>query len=164
MKVGVSGFGGVLPFARRMLVEERKWLTEAEFTDVLSLGQFLPGPNIVNVSIMVGRRFQGAGGSLAATLGLMLLPLAVILALAALYGQLAQFERVRSATIAMSAAAAGLMLSLGFRMARPIQRTPWQVGVVAIAFVAIGIMRWPLLWVLAGLVPLAFALAWWLRR
>ena len=164
MKVGVSGFGGVLPFARRMLVDQRKWLTEAEFNEVLSLGQFLPGPNIVNVSIMVGRRFQGAGGSLCATLGLMLLPLAVILALAALYGELAQFERVRSATTAMSAAAAGLMLSVGFKMARPIQRTPWQLGVVAVAFVAIGILRWPLLWVLAGLVPLAFGIAWWLRK
>src|SRR6476620_11825523 len=98
LKVGVSGFGGVLPFARRMLVDERKWLTEMQFNEVLSLGQFLPGQNIVNVSIMVGRRFQGIAGSLAATLGLMLLPLAMILSLAALYGQIEQFERVRSAT------------------------------------------------------------------
>src|SRR3954469_14522823 len=79
LKTGISGFGGVLPFARRMLVDERKWLTELEFNEVLSLGQFLPGPNIVNVSIMVGRRFQGAGGALAAVCGLMLLPLAMIL-------------------------------------------------------------------------------------
>jgi chromate transporter len=164
MQCGVSGFGGVLPFARRMLVDERKWLTELEFNEVLSLGQFLPGPNIVNVSIMVGRRFQGIGGSLAAVLGLMLLPLAIILSLAALYGQVEQYERVRSATGAMSAAAAGLMLSVGLKMARPIQRTPWQIGVVIVAFVAIGLLRLPLLWVLATLGPAAYALAWWLRK
>ena len=164
MKVGVSGFGGVLPFARRMLIDERRWLTEPEFNEVLSLSQFLPGPNIVNVSIIVGRRFQGAAGSLSATLGLMLLPLVIILALAAIYGQFAQFERVRSATGAVSAAAAGLMLSVGFKMARPIQRRPWQVIVVVIAFMTIGILRWPLLWVLAVLGPIAFLIAWWLRK
>src|SRR5665647_1519263 len=75
LQVGLSGFGGVLPFARRMLVDKRRWLTELEFNEVLSLSQFLPGPNIVNVSIIVGRRFQGPIGALAATLGLMLMPL-----------------------------------------------------------------------------------------
>ena len=164
MKVGISGFGGVLPFARRMLVEQRKWLTELEFNEVLSLSQFLPGPNIVNVSIIVGRRFHGVAGSLAATVGLMLLPLVIILVLAAVYGQFAHIERVRSATVAMSAAAAGLMLSVGFKMARPIRRTPWQVVVVFIAFVAIGLLRLPLLWVLAVLGPGAFGVAWWLRK
>ena len=88
----------------------------------------------------------------------------IILVLAAVYGQFAQFERVRSATGAVSAAAAGLMLSVGFKMAQPIRRTPWQAIVVVIAFVAIGILRWPLLWVLAVLGPLAFGVAWWLRK
>src|SRR5260370_38542884 len=74
LKVGMSGFGGVMPFARRMLVEERRWLSEREFTEVLSLSQFLPGPNIINVSIIVGSRFAGPAGSLAASLGLMLMP------------------------------------------------------------------------------------------
>src|SRR5512143_3135201 len=79
LRVGVSGFGGVLPFARRMLVERERWLTEQEFTEVLSLGQFLPGPNIVNVSVIVGRRFHGPLGALVATIALMAPPLAIVL-------------------------------------------------------------------------------------
>ena len=92
LKVGMSGFGGVMPFARRMLVEERRWLTEREFTEVLSLSQFLPGPNIINVSIIVGSRFAGPAGSLVASLGLMLMPFLIVLALAALY---ARFDALR---------------------------------------------------------------------
>ena len=162
--VGLSGFGGVLPFARRMLIERKQWLTELEFNEVLSLSQFLPGPNIVNVSIIVGRRFQGVPGALASTLGLMLMPLVIVLLLAALYGQFAQIEAVRGASHAVSAAAAGLMLGVGFRMARPIRRTPWQVAVALVALVAIGLLRQPLLWVLALLVPVSVGVAWWQRR
>jgi chromate transporter len=164
LQVGISGFGGVLPFARRMLVDKRRWLTELEFNEVLSLSQFLPGPNIVNVSIIVGRRFQGPLGALAATLGLMLMPLVIILVLAALYGQFAQIAAVRGGSNAVSAAAAGLMLAVGFKMARPIRKTPWQAGVAVVAFAAIGLARLPLLWVLAVLAPLAVWIAWWQRR
>ncbi|MEP6610027.1 MAG: chromate transporter [Burkholderiaceae bacterium] len=164
LKVGLSGFGGVLPFARRMLVEQRRWLTELEFNEVLSLSQFLPGPNIVNVSVIVGRRFQGALGALAATLGLLLMPLVIIISLAALYGRFAQFDAVRGASGAVSAAAAGLMLAVGIKMARPIHRTPWQVAIALVVFVAIGPLRLPLLWVLAVLVPIAVGVAWWVRR
>src|SRR5438552_10156123 len=85
LKIGLSGFGGVLPFARRMLVEQQHWLSELEFLDVLSLSQFLPGPNIVNVSIIIGRRFRGVTGAIAASAGLLLMPLVIVLALAPLY-------------------------------------------------------------------------------
>jgi len=158
--VGMSGFGGVLPFARRMVVERRRWLSEQEFTEVLSLSQFLPGPNIVNVAIIIGRRFQGLTGAVAATAGLLLMPLLVVLLLATVYARFEQIEAVRGACAGVSAAASGLVLSMGFKLARPIARTPWQVGIGVIAFVAIGIARLPLLWVLAALVPLAVALAW----
>src|SRR5437667_9572173 len=111
LKIGLSGFGGVLPFAHRMLVDRQGWLAEQEFIDVLSLSQFLPGPNIVNVSIIVGRRFQGVSGSIAASVGLMLMPLAVVLALATLYAQYAQIDAVRSACSAVSASASGLIVA-----------------------------------------------------
>jgi chromate transporter len=163
LKIGLSGFGGVLPFARRKLVERERWLTEQEFTEVLSLSQFLPGPNIVNLSVIVGRRFQGAAGAFAATAGLMLMPLVIVLLLATLYAQFAQIEAVRGACTAVSAAAAGLVLAMGCRMARPIARTPWQVAMALVAFVAIAILRLPLLWTLLALVPLGVAIAWWRR-
>jgi chromate transporter len=160
LKVGLTGFGGVLPFARRMLVEERRWLSESEFNEVLSLAQFLPGPNIVNVTVIVGRRHHGIPGALAATAGLMLMPLVIVLALATVYARFAQLDPVRGACTGISAAAAGLILSMGCKMARALRRSTWQIGIAAIVFVAIGVLRVPLLWTLAAMVPIAVAIAW----
>src|SRR5712691_10635084 len=164
LKMGLSGFGGGLPFARRMIVEQRRWLSEAEFLDVLSLSQFLPGPNIVNVSIIIGRRFQGVAGAIAASVGLMLMPLVVVLALATLYAQYAQVEAVRNTCSAVSASASGLIVATALKLARPIRESAWQVGVCIVAFVAIALLRVPLLWVLAALCPLSFGIAWGTRR
>jgi chromate transporter len=160
LKVGLSGFGGVLPFARRMIVEERRWLTETEFLDVLSLSQFLPGPNIVNVSVIIGRRFQGIAGSIAATGGLMLMPLAIVLVLATIYGEFAQVAAVRNALGGMSASASGLILATALKLARPIKSSAWQIGVCAAVFAAMALVRLPLLWVLIVMSPVSFGLAW----
>ena len=164
LKIGVSGFGGVMPFAHRMLVERRRWLTEQDFTEVLSLAQFLPGPNIVNFSVIVGRRFQGPKGALAASLGLMLMPLVIVLLLAMLFAQYAHIDAVRGACNGVSAAASGLVLSVALKMAQPIRRNPVEVAICAIVFVAIALLRLPLLWVLAVLVPVSVAIAWRSRR
>ena len=164
LQVGLSGFGGVLPFARRMLVEERRWLTEQEFTEVLSLSQFLPGPNIVNVSIIVGRRFHGPLGALVATIALMAAPLAIVLVLATLFAQVADVPAVRGACKAVSAAASGLVLTTAIRMARPIRTTPWQLAIAGTVFAAIGLARASMLAVLAVVVPASLALAWLRRR
>jgi len=158
--VGVSGFGGVMPFAHRMLVERRRWLTEREFTEALSLSQFLPGPNIVNLSVIVGRRFQGTAGAIVATVGLLLLPLAIVLVLATLFAQFAHVDAVRGACSGVSAAASGLILSVAIKMARPIRRAPPQVAIATVTFAAIAVLRLPLLWVLAVLAPVSIGLAW----
>ena len=163
LEVGVSGFGGVLPFARRMLVEQRRWLTEQEFTEVLSLSQFLPGPNIVNAAIIIGRRFQGVQGAVAASVGLLLMPLVIVLVLAALFAEFAQVDAVRGACNGVSAAASGLVLAMALRMARPLRRTGWQIGLALVVFAAIGLARWSMLWVLAVAAPVSLALAWWRR-
>ena len=162
--VGMQGFGGVLPFARRMLVEQRRWLSEREFIEVLSLSQFLPGPNIVNVSIIVGSRFRGLSGSLAASLGLMLMPFLIVLALAATYAQFAAIEAVRGATNGVSAAATGLVIAVGIKMARPLKGVAWQIAMAALTFVAIALLRVPLLWALAVLAPVSIAIAWRMQR
>jgi chromate transporter len=162
LMVGLQGFGGVLPFARRMLVEQHRWLSEREFTEVLSLSQFLPGPNIVNASIIIGNRFRGPLGSIAATLGLMLLPFVIVLILAALYARFADLEAVRGATNGVSAAATGLIIATGFKMARALKGIPWQIVMCALAFIAIALLRLPLLWVLAVLAPISIAIAWWM--
>ncbi|HYL32454.1 MAG TPA: chromate transporter, partial [Stellaceae bacterium] len=87
MLISAVAFGGVLPWARRKLVEDRRWLTEREFLDTLALCQFLPGPNIVNLSIAVGARFRGLAGSIAAFLGILGLPCFVVVILGALYSR-----------------------------------------------------------------------------
>src|SRR5881397_3690023 len=157
LKIGLSGFGGVLPFAHRMLVDRQGWLAEQEFIDVLSLSQFLPGPNIVNVSIIVGRRFQGVAGSVAACLGLLLMPLVIVLALAAVYAQFAQFEAVRGACSGVSASASALIVATALKLARPLKASAWQVVICGVAFVAIALLRVPLLWMLAALCPVSIA-------
>lgn len=162
--VGMQGFGGVMPFARRMLVEQRRWLSERDFIEVLSLSQFLPGPNIVNVSIIVGSRFRGPSGSLAAALGLMLMPFLIVLALAVLYAQFAAIDAVRGATNGVSAAATGLVIAMGIKMAHPLKGVLWQIAMAALAFAAIALLRVPLLWALAVLAPASIAIGWRMQR
>jgi len=147
-----------------MLVEHRRWLTEREFTEVLSLSQFLPGPNIVNLSVLVGRRFQGPIGAIVATLGLLLMPLVIVLILATLFAQFAHIEAVRGACNGVSAAASGLILSVALKMARPIRRVPLHIGIAAVMFAATALLRLPLLWTLAVIAPLSIGLAWWRPR
>lgn len=163
LKIGLSGFGGVMPFARRMLVEQQRWLSELEFLDVLSLSQFLPGPNIVNVSVIVGRRFQGAAGALAACAGLLLMPLIIVLALATLYAQFVQVAAVRSACLGVCASASGLIVATALKLARPLRTSAWSVAVCITAFLGIALLRVPLLWMLGALCPVSVALAWWKR-
>jgi chromate transporter len=160
LRVAASGFGGVLPWARLMLVEERGWLDDREFTDVLGLSQFLPGPNIVNVSIVVGARFHGVRGALVAFAGLMAVPVALVLVVAVLYARHGGLVPVQGALAGVSAAAAGLVVAMGIRMAAPYRWHPGPALFALLAFVAVAIVRWPLPCVLLVLAPLGIAAAW----
>jgi chromate transporter len=153
-QTGLRGFGGVLPWARRLVVEERAWLSPGEFTDVLSLCQFLPGPNIVNMSIVIGRRFQGARGAFAAACGLLLPPLVIVLLLAIVYQRFAALPAVVAAMHGLAAAAAGLTLATGLKMLVALRNPRIAWPLTALAFVTVGVLRWPLLPVLLILVPL----------
>jgi chromate transporter len=157
---GARGFGGTMPWARRMLVEERRWLTAQEFTDVFGLCNFLPGPNIVNVSIVVGARFHGPRGSLVAFAGLLSLPIVVVLTLAVLHGRFGSLPGVDGLLRGVGAAAAGLVLATGLRMAAVLARTPRALVFLALTFGAVAWLRWPLLPVLLGLAPLSVLAAW----
>ena len=163
--IAISGFGGVLPFARRMLVERRGWLSADEFNETLSLCQSLPGPNIVNLSIATGQRFAGARGSVAAVSGLVLAPMMIVIALGALYGRFGGVERLQGAVTGLGAAAAGLAAAPAAKMADPLlRRRPWSAGpFILLAFAGVGLMHWPLPWVLLGLAPISIAIGWRLR-
>jgi chromate transporter len=164
LEVGLSGFGGVLPFARRMLVDQRRWLSEPEFAEFLSLSQFLPGPNIVNLAVMVGRRFQGPAGAFAAFMGLMLMPMVIVMALATVYSRYSDLPLVHQAFGGVAAAASGLVLSMGVKMARSIRHDAIAIGFGAASFAAIALARLPMLWVIAVVAPLSIGVAWMRRR
>lgn len=158
--VGITSFGGVMPWARRMLVEERRWLSEQEFVEALSLGQVLPGPNVVNLSIMVGARFHGAIGAALAFSGLMLAPLAIILLLASFYSGYGHLPAVQRAFSGIAAATAGLVVAMGLSMVVRQPKSASVLGITALAFIGSGVLGLPLVHVLAVLGPLSIALAW----
>lgn len=155
LHIGLLGFGGVLPWARWLMVEQRAWLTASEFTDLLALCQFLPGGNIVNMAVALGARFQGAGGSIAAVSGLMLGPTAIVIALGGVYARFGDLPVVQHAFVGLAAAASGLILTMAARIAAPLRRRPIGLGVAAIAFLAIAVLRLPLLPTMLVLAPVS---------
>ena len=157
--VGLLGFGGVLPWARRMVVEQRRWLSPPEFNDLLALCQFLPGPNVVNLSVALGARFQGARGALSALFGLLAAPVAIVTALGALYGRYASQPAVHGAFTGLAAAASGLVVATAAKIAWPIRRELRPVLVAVVAFAALTVLRLPLLPTLLVLVPLSIHIA-----
>ena len=163
-RIGLSGFGGVLPWARRMLVEERRWLTEEEFVNLLSLCQFLPGGNVMNLAVCVGARFRGAVGSVAALTGLMIMPLVIVLCLAALYAEFSTLPAVQAMFRGIASAAAGLVLATGIKMALPMRRNARALVFVALTIVAVAVLKIPLLWIILVLLPAGFVAAAVLRR
>lgn len=164
LKVGMFGFGGVLPWARRMVVEQRRWLTAGEFTDMLGLCQFLPGGNIMNVTIALGARFHGAMGAVVAFVGLMAAPVACVIALGLIYDQYAQHPVVRRAFAGLAAAASALVLANALKIAAPLRSQPIGIAVAAATFASIAIMRWPLPPVLLIMAAVATLLAWRFRQ
>ncbi len=157
---GICGFGGVLPWARRSIVERRRWLTATEFTEMLSLCQFLPGGNVVNLSVAVGAHFRGLAGAIAAFGGLMAAPMTIVILLGLAYGRLNEIAAVQHAFAALSAAAASLVLATAWRIAAPLRVRPVGVAVAVVTFVAIAILRVPMPLVIATLAPVAVLLAW----
>src|SRR5690349_3214452 len=143
-----------------MIIEERRWLTERDFIDLFSLCNFLPGPNVSSMSVIVGARFHGPLGSAAALGGLLTVPLLTILTLAVLYQRFGQLPGVDAALRGVGAAAGGLVLATGLRMARALGRAPRVLVFLVAAFVAVAILRLPLVPVLLGLAPLSVFVAW----
>jgi chromate transporter len=165
-KMSLSGFGGVLAFARRGIVDEHRWMTAEEFNETFALCHFLPGPNIVNLSVVFGSRFRGVPGSIAAFAGLVGPPVVLVTILAALYGRFGEVDALRRTLSGVSCAAIGLLISVVFRMIMPLIRKRDVVGVVVLGavFTAIGVLRLPLPAVLLVAMPLSVAITFAMRR
>ena len=159
-KIGMSGFGGVLPWARRTIVEQEKWLTSEEFSAMLGICQIVPGPNIVNLAVCVGSRFAGIPGAFAAVMGLMLGPSAIVILLGLLYEHYSYLPAVQGMLRGISAVGIGLIAGTGFKMMRSELSYPPMLLVVAITVIAAGYFHLSLGLVVLVASPLAIYLAW----
>ncbi|MBG9386841.1 chromate transporter [Caenimonas sp. DR4.4] len=153
--LALQGFGGVLAVVQRELVEKKKWMTREEFVEEWAVAQIMPGPNVINLALMIGDRYFGVRGAVVAVAGMMCAPSVLILILALLYGQFADNTHVAGALRGMGAVAAGLITATGLKLMGAIRKHPLGIPaciVLGIAsFVGIALLRWPLAWVLLGL-------------
>ena len=163
--LALQGFGGVLAVVQRELVDRRAWLTRHEFIELYAVAQLLPGPNVVNLSLMIGDRYFGWRGALAAVSGMLLAPILVVLVLAASYQELSRYPAVAGALRGMGAVAAGLILAMALKMLVTLRGNvlgPALCSALGLTtLVAIAVLRLPLAWVVIGLGLTAWGLARW---
>jgi chromate transporter len=165
-KMSLAGFGGVLVWARRGIVDQHRWMTAEEFNETFALCHFLPGPNIVNLSVVFGSRFRGIPGAVAAFAGLVGPPVVIVTGLAVLYARYGEVEALRRILAGVSCAAVGLLISAVFRMMMPLIKKSDVLGLVVMAgvFVAVGLLRLPLPAVLLLAVPFSIGMTIVVRR
>jgi chromate transporter len=165
-KMSLAGFGGVLPFARRGIVDEHRWMTADEFNETFALCHFLPGPNIVNFTMVFGSRLRGIPGGIAAFAGLLGPPVVIMTILAALYARFGEIDVLRRILAGVSCAAVGLLIAVVFRMMMPMvrKRDPIALVLLAAVFTAVGLLRLPMPAVLLVAIPLSIAITFAMRR
>jgi chromate transporter len=162
--LALQGFGGVLAVAQRELVERKRWMTNEEFVEEWAVAQIMPGPNIINLCIMIGGRHFGLRGALAALAGMLLAPLLILLLIALLYAQHATHPGVIGALRGMGAVAAGLIVAVGLKLFPALKKNAMGMGTCiafgALCFGAVALLRWPLAYVLLGLGTIACFVAY----
>lgn len=153
--LALQGFGGVLAVVQRELVEKKRWMSREQFVEDWAVAQIMPGPNVVNLSMMIGGRYFGLPGALAALAGMLTAPMVLVLLLAALYGSVADSAVAQNALRGMGAVAAGLVAATGIKLIGALNKNAMGMGVcvflAVLTFIAIGLLRWPLLWVLLSI-------------
>jgi chromate transporter len=165
-KMSLAGFGGVLVWARRGIVDQHRWMTAEEFNETFALCHFLPGPNIVNLSVVFGSRFRGVAGGLAAFAGLVGPPMVIATVLAAVYARYGEIDALRRILAGVACAAVGLLLAVVFKMMMPLIKKRDVVGILIMiaTFIAIGLLRLPLQAVLLVGIPLSLVITYYMRR
>lgn len=162
--LALQGFGGVLAIVQREMVEKKKWLTPEQFLEDWAVAQVMPGPNVINLALMIGDRYFGLRGALAAVAGMLTVPLGVILALAVLYAHYAGNPQVAAALRGMGAVSGGLIAATGIKLVPQLRKHPLGfavcLGFVALVFVAIAVLKIPLGWVLLALGGVACVWTW----
>jgi chromate transporter len=159
LRISLLGFGGGLVWARRIVVEQRRWMDEQEFAETLTLCQFMPGPNIVGIMVCVGSKLRGAIGAITAVSGFIIIPWVIGLSLGGLYLKHAHLAILQNILGGLSAAAAGLLIATGIRLLMPHRRRPTALLFAVLAFAGMALTKLPLLVVLLGLAPFSLAAA-----
>ena len=159
LSIGARSFGGVMPWAHRVIVEERRWMSPEEFTATIGLCQFLPGPNVGNASIVLGKKWFGLKGSLVAFAGFFGLPFLWVLALASLYSGIATQPGVKAVVTGVAAAGAGLFIGTAIKLGKPLARRPAALVVIAGCFIAVGVGRVSMLIVIPVALTISYLLA-----
>jgi chromate transporter len=153
--LALQGFGGVLAVVQREMVERKRWLTKDEFIEDWGVAQIMPGPNVVNLSLMIGARYFGLPGALSALTGMLAIPLVLVLLLALLHAHYADHPGVTGALRGMAAVSAGLIGATGVKLMSALKTNPmpllWCIGFCLAGIVLVGFARWPLTGVLLGL-------------
>ena len=162
--LALQGFGGVLAVVQREIVEKKRWMTREEFVEEWAVAQIMPGPNVVNLALMIGGRYFGLRGAMAALAGMLAVPLLVVLGLALVYAQLSEYPQVAGALRGMGAVAAGLITATGLKLLPALRNSPMGFATCIVlgvlTFAAVALLRVPLVYVLAGLGGVACALTW----
>lgn len=166
--IALQGFGGVLTIIQREMVDKRRWMTQQQFVEDWAVSQILPGGNVINLSIILGNRYFGWRGALVALAGMLAVPMVIVLILATLYAQFAHVQAVSGAVRGMGAAAAGLIGAAAIKMLAGLKNNilgaPICIALIAMTFIAVGLLRTPLIYTVLGLGVPAFAYAWALVR
>ena len=162
--LALQGFGGVLAVVQRELVDKKKWLSREEFVEDWAVAQVMPGPNVINLSLMLGDRYFGLRGAMAAMLGLLIFPLLIVLVLAVLFASVADVPSAQGALRGMGTVAAGLITATGLKLIPALRKNvmgiPANLALALLSFAAIALLRVPLVWVLLGLGGAACVLAY----
>lgn len=135
MKLGLLGFGGVLPLAHRMIVNNKQWLNSTEFTNLLGICQILPGGNIINMAVAIGYEFQGIKGAISSLIGLIFFPTIIVVLIYELYAQFQSIPTVKHMIEGLAAAAAGLLFAMGLKMLKPILKSYLTLFTILLTFV-----------------------------
>jgi len=162
--LALQGFGGVLAVVQRELVDKKRWLTREQFIEDWAVAQIMPGPNVVNLSMMIGGRYFGLAGALAGLSGMLAVPTVVVLLLAVLYGGVADAPVMQGVLRGMGAVAAGLITATGIKLIGALGKNamglPACMALASLTFVAVALLHWPLAWVLLGIGGVACVWAW----
>ena len=163
--LALQGFGGVLAVVQRVLVEEKRWMTREQFVEDWAVAQIMPGPNVVNLSLMIGGRYFGLAGALAGLAGMLTAPLIVVLLLAVAFGGVSDAAWAQGALRGMGAVSAGLIAAVGLKLMSALRSNPMGmpmcIALALASFMGVGVMRWPLAYVLLVTGLMACGWAYW---